>query len=406
MRATVPDVAPATTPSPATATSPATARSEAGPTAGDLATPAVRCPPGITLGALDLLFRSDERLRWVVLDQPGAPRLVSRSWLEGTVTGRLGYGRVVMGRRRALDVAPEDTVQVPAHCTVGEAAALTLRPAGGRPVDAVVVPWPDGRVGVLPVLTVFETLAHGHAHQALHDPLTGLPNRLHLVRELDTAGPGVEWTLCYIDLDRFKDVNDEFGHAAGDGVLVEFARRLRSVARTTDVVVRLGGDEFAVLTRSPSTPDQGRSLAERIVAVAATPFPVAGPTGQTVTLGASVGIASTEDRSPGTTRDSLLLHGDQAMYRAKSLGRGRSAQFDPARRDTEHHADEVRATPPDGTVAAAGDRGSGRSGWTTSPSWRCPRARSPAWRPSPGGPTASWDRSRRTSSSRWPSRPA
>src|SRR3712207_2683611 len=101
--------------------------------------------------------------------------------------------------------------------------------------EAIVVRAPDGRCGVVPVATVFEHLAQHYAHRAVHDPLTGLPNRSFLEEQWGTPGDGPRpGALLYIDLDRFKDVNDHLGHAAGDQVLVEFARRLRSVAREGD----------------------------------------------------------------------------------------------------------------------------------------------------------------------------
>ncbi|MCZ2819552.1 EAL domain-containing protein [Modestobacter sp. VKM Ac-2977] len=324
------------------------ARTDAGGTLRELAQPVHRVPGGATMASVDALFRRDATLRWVVVDGPGDPVLVSRSWFELSMTGRLGYGRLLQQRRRVRDAAPPETLRYPADCPVARAAAAVIhRRSGGEDLlDGVLVSWPDGRLGVAPVTAVFEQLAQEYAHQALHDPLTGLPNRLFLLERLRQAVcPGSSAVLFVIDLDRFKDVNDHLGHAAGDDVLTEFAQRLRTVARSEDLVVRLSGDEFALLTTALTTA-QSTALAERIVLTAAAPFVVL-PRGahrdaeQLASLGASVGVASCsmEVRSP----DELLHRADLAMFRAKSLGRGRVAHFDTALLEDAETTDAVRA---------------------------------------------------------------
>ncbi|MGY1750217.1 EAL domain-containing protein [Modestobacter sp. SYSU DS0511] len=314
---------------------------------GDLAVPARLVPPGVPLAALDALFRRDAGLRWVVTDRPEAPVLVSRSWFEVAMTGRLGYGRLVHARRELPELGVPETLVFPADAPVPQAAAAVVerRAAGDALLDAVVVTGPEGRLFVVPVTALFEHLAQQYAWQALHDPLTGLPNRISLLERLRQAGgTGV---LCYIDLDRFKDVNDHLGHSAGDQVLVEFARRLRGVARAGDLVVRLSGDEFAVVTGEAMTGEQSSALAERIVLAAAAPFVVSalgadGPAEHLVSLGASVGVASADGRLPGSL-DDLLHQADLAMYRAKSLGRGRVAHFGSELLADAEATDVVRA---------------------------------------------------------------
>jgi len=157
-----------------------------------------------------------------------------------------------------------------------------------------------------------DTLAEHEAlvrHQAEHDPLTGLCNRRALAGLLTAAtGP---LALLVVDLDDFKPVNDSFGHAAGDELLVAVAGRVLSAAGPADTVVRLGGDEFAVVM------DGGEraavAAAERIVAAIGEPFDVAGAT---MRIGASVGLATTE-RPAGDDGDRLLREADEAMYRVK-----------------------------------------------------------------------------------------
>ncbi|HSP38448.1 MAG TPA: EAL domain-containing protein [Frankiaceae bacterium] len=161
-------------------------------------------------------------------------------------------------------------------------------------------------------------------HLAYHDQLTGLPNRTRLTEQLDLellrarrTGRGV--AVLYFDLDGFKDINDRHGHAAGDKVLVEAARRLRTSLRAGDLVARHGGDEFvAVLADVPA--EHAEAAARRAVDVAVTslnaPFEV---DGQSITLGASVGVALF--RTHGNSAVDLLVQADAAMYAAKAAGR-------------------------------------------------------------------------------------
>ena len=176
-------------------------------------------------------------------------------------------------------------------------------------------------------------------YTAFHDALTGLPNRALFLERLARAvreakGEG-ETAVLFIDLDRFKGVNDGLGHAAGDAVLVEAARRLRRLLRPGDTVARLGGDEFTVLLEGTTRQD-AVGVAERIQDAFASPFLLSAhlPTQsqQAVQLGASVGIAL--NPSPGTTPygrpGDLLRNADTALSRAKSQGRASYAVFDPA----------------------------------------------------------------------------
>src|SRR5690606_32484255 len=132
-------------------------------------------------------------------------------------------------------------------------------------------------------------------YQATHDGLTGLPNRPHLLERLSAAidrarhGDGQEFAVLFLDLDRFKLVNRSIGHAAGDELLVEVARRITSMVRSNDVVSRLGGDEFAVLIEYTDGLDSARELAQRILSVLGRPMWVAG---RELFPSASLGIAA------------------------------------------------------------------------------------------------------------------
>ncbi|MET0419393.1 MAG: GGDEF domain-containing protein [Actinoplanes sp.] len=163
-----------------------------------------------------------------------------------------------------------------------------------------------------------DALAARLRHHAFHDGLTGLPNRSLYAERLDAAldakGPVV---AMLIDLDDFKQVNDEWGHAAGDALLREVAARMRSCVRETDTVARIGGDEFAVLLR-PESADDLREIAGRLVRTVRAPVTL--PGGGSARVGASVGIAeATELTRDG---DSLLREADHAMYAVKRAGKG------------------------------------------------------------------------------------
>ena len=157
-------------------------------------------------------------------------------------------------------------------------------------------------------------------HQATHDPLTGLANRKLFDELLVRAVFRAERSrraiaVLYMDLDGFKDVNDVFGHQAGDRVLAETSRRLESVIRPGDIVARLGGDEFVVLCENLATPDDAEKIATRIVQAVGKPIPVAAGV---ATVTASVGIAL---GSLGESASSIVARADEAMYRTKQDGK-------------------------------------------------------------------------------------
>ncbi|NUS37771.1 MAG: EAL domain-containing protein [Lysobacter sp.] len=170
-------------------------------------------------------------------------------------------------------------------------------------------------------------------HQARHDALTGLPNRPHLLERLDEAirrarePDGSPFAVLFVDLDRFKLINDSIGHAAGDEMLVEVGRRVSQVLGDGGVVARFGGDEFALLAGPLAGAAEAEALAARLLEALGKPLWIAG---RELFPSASIGIALWQPRY--RLGEELLRDADAAMYRAKAEGRDRSALFDEAMR--------------------------------------------------------------------------
>jgi diguanylate cyclase (GGDEF)-like protein/PAS domain S-box-containing protein len=187
-----------------------------------------------------------------------------------------------------------------------------------------------GMSGTLTDVTARRALEERLLVQAFHDDLTGLANRALFKDRLEHAlarrAPARGLVgLLYIDIDRFKTVNDSLGHTAGDLLLKAIAARLRAVLRPEDTIARLGGDEFAILIEGVGRPDETLALAERVLTAFAAPFELAG---RQMTIRSSIGVvvAAVGDRSG----DDLLRDADVAMYRAKVGGRGSYALFEPS----------------------------------------------------------------------------
>jgi diguanylate cyclase (GGDEF)-like protein/PAS domain S-box-containing protein len=181
----------------------------------------------------------------------------------------------------------------------------------------------DGFVTVVQDVTRQKREESRLQHLSQRDTLTGLLNRAGLEMYLqqalsdpdhDTAQLG----LLYIDIDRFKPVNDTYGHAVGDDLLKLFARRLARLVRPTDAVVRLGGDEFAVVLPGVRDIAGIANVADKVVAMAQQPFDVGG---LRLTIGASVGLALGVDEAEGWA--GLVKKADAMLYKAKAAGRGR-----------------------------------------------------------------------------------
>ena len=178
-------------------------------------------------------------------------------------------------------------------------------------------------------------------HNAKHDSLTQLANRTHFDDQLGRAiarvnrNPERRFAVMYLDLDRFKTINDSLGHKAGDELLIELARRMKAMLRPTDVIARLGGDEFALLLEDMSRARDAVTLAERLQKELQKPFKLRS---MEVSLGASIGI--TFSNIGYATPEQVIRDADTAMYKAKSSGKARYAIFDSSLQ--QHVAEQLR----------------------------------------------------------------
>jgi diguanylate cyclase (GGDEF)-like protein/PAS domain S-box-containing protein len=168
---------------------------------------------------------------------------------------------------------------------------------------------------------------HWLERQALHDPLTKLPNRLLLMDRTHQALTRLHRStglvaLLFIDLDKFKAINDRYGHDAGDRLLLLVAERLGEMMRDSDTVARLGGDEFVVLAEDLEDETEAHALAERVLAALKKPFPI-GPAQVSMPASVGVAIAHGSDANP----EAMLREADVAMYRAKGAGGHRLEVF-------------------------------------------------------------------------------
>jgi diguanylate cyclase (GGDEF)-like protein len=251
------------------------------------------------------ILESDEKGGWIALTPP-VPDHLSHLVEEGI---RTAYVQPIVWRDAVCGAL---VLGYLADATRNDEERRQAREFADRIAVAVSSAWRDEQLYV----------------QAHFDLLTGLPNRLLLKDRLtqEIARSQREerrFAVLFIDLDRFKDVNDSFGHSAGDSVLREAAARIRGCVRASDTVSRLGGDEFTVLLANVQHPQAAGPIAENIVRALAREFVIGE---HRSFLGASVGIASYPE--DGDTAEDLLKNADTAMYRAKSAGRSQAVFFE------------------------------------------------------------------------------
>ncbi|HWG11643.1 MAG TPA: EAL domain-containing protein [Streptosporangiaceae bacterium] len=306
----------------------------------------------------NLLSSGEERVYFK--DRQSRFLLVSAAWVAACAPGRTAaelIGKtdfdVFGGEHASAAFEDEQRIIRTGEPIVGKVERETFM---GRPdcwVSSMKMPLRDGdgdiigTYGISRDVTAQIRAEKALAHQALHDPLTGLPNRIALMDRLAQALLGLERSgvnrlgfdrpgaerrrsrvaVLFVDLDNFKEVNDSYGHDAGDLVLVEVARRLSALARRTDTVARLGGDEFVVLCGDLDPHATAGLLGDRIIRSVAMPY-TDGGRDLSVTCSVGIGTASETDAEP----DRLMREADAAMYEAKKAGGGRCRPYDPAHR--------------------------------------------------------------------------
>ncbi|HEX6736604.1 MAG TPA: EAL domain-containing protein [Azonexus sp.] len=199
-------------------------------------------------------------------------------------------------------------------------------------------------VGIFSDITLIKEHQQRLEHLAHFDALTQLPNRMLLADRMQlamaqNARDGTVLAVCYLDLDGFKPVNDLYGHAVGDRLLIEVAQRLKTCVRAGDTVSRLGGDEFVLLFCGLGDIRESDHAIARVISTLTHPFAIAG---HSIQISASIGV--TLYPQDGADSDTLLRHADQAMYAAKQSGRNRFHLFDPEhdRRARARHEEIAR----------------------------------------------------------------
>jgi len=264
-------------------------------------------------------------------EQAAAP-LLDSDWLS-TMTVRRRW------RVENVRMWPKAQESFPADCLI---LPVSITQRSDDPVDdehantSIVVVLTDN--------TAREAARAGLEWQATHDVLTGLSNRALFIDRLQHAlalapRSGLWPTLMYLDLDRFKSVNDQLGPSIADCLLVEAARRIERSIRGVDTVARISGDEFVILCEALERPDIAEQIAARILHGLEEPFDFGG---EQVQISASIGIVRA-DQSSGSAND-LITNADLAMYRAKANGRNRIETYDAAMRvETRRRVDLERA---------------------------------------------------------------
>ncbi|MCZ7530507.1 MAG: EAL domain-containing protein [Acidimicrobiia bacterium] len=236
---------------------------------------------------------------------------------------------------RSREVLSDRAMPAVRHGGTWTGEITIVDPSGGRHVMSLVIVGHEGPEGsvdhysaIARDITEIKVAERALVEQATHDALTGLPNRVLLLDRLRQALVGarrraMRLAVLYVDLDRFKVVNDSQGHVAGDKLLVQAARRLRATVRSGDTVARIGGDEFVVLCEDIDDEHHVPATARRIIEEFRRPFEVAD---EHAFVTVSVGVAMSH--SEVETAESLLRDADVAMYRAKDAGRSRFEVFD------------------------------------------------------------------------------
>lgn len=287
----------------------------------------------LTVAVLVLVVVGVLVFQWLIPDVRVRVLIVSLSWLWA-----MGDSLLVLYQGRKTAPSPARAALICLYALVFGGTALRLAYFLLFPVSPTLSitdgsDWVNRMTPVLAILlpaagsSAFMLMCYHHqyhiAHQrAMTDPLTGVGNRalLTLLSHPDGLGPARRFHVALlIDLDDFKVINDTQGHAMGDTVLIEAARRMRSLATPSDVVLRLGGDEFLMLLGDEHAPETIQSLAHALQTALAQPY------GALTKLSASIGVAVADDPAHPPPLETLIAQADHAMYRAKRQSAARPA---------------------------------------------------------------------------------
>jgi diguanylate cyclase (GGDEF)-like protein/PAS domain S-box-containing protein len=289
----------------------------------------------------NLMLSTEERIYFK--DMHSRFLLVSTGWIAAIAPGRTL--EEVIGKNdfdffsnehAAAAFADEQKIIRTGRPMLGKLERETFRNGTSPWVSTSKMPLRDGRgqiigtFGISRDVTAQVKAEDALAYQVLHDPVTGLANRVALMDRLSQALVSLErqpgrLAVLFVDLDHFKEINDSFGHEAGDQVLAEVGRRLSRLSRNADTVARLGGDEFVVLCSSLRDDDDVDLIADRIVRGIRVPYT---DEGRDLSITCSVGIVVTRDHISGP--EQLIRDADGVMYEAKETGRNRYRVFDSA----------------------------------------------------------------------------
>jgi len=220
-------------------------------------------------------------------------------------------------------------IMLPIATPRGSWGQLALKQASGAPLDAADVDFAQTLANTLSSVIARRAAEARVRHEAVHDPLTGLPNRVLLLERLGQSlqVAGARLAVILLDIDNFKLINDSLGHAAGDELLMQVAPRLRGALRPGDEIGRFGGDEFVVIVRGTADERGAAAIAARIVAAFESPFKLSA---REHFAKVSVGVALVDPAR--STPVSLLRDADAALYEAKNRGRARFEIFDSVMR--------------------------------------------------------------------------
>jgi diguanylate cyclase (GGDEF)-like protein len=290
------------------------------------------------------LSNSEENLRTILDVSPIAVRIATKRGRKVVFYNR-SYSNLIKNTS-ALDddprkyyARPSDYDEILAELASGNSVLnrqIELNVHGTSSIWTLASYMPIHHLGEEAVLGWFLDISHIKDHEAelsriAHfDGLTGIPNRLLLSDRMNqgiaqTSRENNMMAVCYLDLDGFKPINDTYGHAVGDLVLIEIAKRIENCIRGADTVARLGGDEFVVLLLGQEKGRESLATLERLLASISEPIIVKN---KSITVSASIGVSiyPLDDEDP----DTLLRHADQSMYFAKQSGKNRFHIYDPA----------------------------------------------------------------------------